>query len=98
VTRVVLDASVLLLSATVGRPDSPPSLLVDAVRSGEVEVIACDHVLIEVRNGLAGGYFRDRVSDDERTAFLAMLRTLAAPLADRSTRRVCFVTRLMTTS
>ena len=55
-TRVVLDASVL--SATVGRPDSPPSLLLTRSGSGVVEAVACEHLLIEVRDGLAGGYFR----------------------------------------
>jgi predicted nucleic acid-binding protein len=43
VTRVVLDASVLL-SATVGRRDSPPSLLLDAVRMGQIDAVACEQL------------------------------------------------------
>ncbi len=80
-TRVVLDASVIL-SATVGRRDSPPSLLLDAVRAGQIEAVACEQLLKEVREGLAGRYFRDRVSADERTAFLGMLRALAVIAPD----------------
>lgn len=79
--RVVLDASVLL-SATVGRRDSPPSLLLDAVRTGQIEAAVCEQLLIEVRDGLASRYFRDRVSADERTAFLEMLRALATIAPD----------------
>jgi putative PIN family toxin of toxin-antitoxin system len=80
-TRVVLDASVLL-SATVGRPESPPSLLLDGVRSGEIEMVACEQLLTEVRDGLASPYFQDRLTDREGAAFVAMLRTLAVILAD----------------
>lgn len=47
-TRLVLDANILL-SAAVGRPDSPPSLLLDAARSGQIEIIACEQLLEEVR-------------------------------------------------
>jgi predicted nucleic acid-binding protein len=38
--------------------------------------------LKEAREGLAGRYFRDRVSAEERTAFLEMLRALAVVAPD----------------
>ena len=52
-TRLILDASILL-SAVVAKPESHPSLLLDAVRSGEIEMVACPPLLREVRKGLAG--------------------------------------------
>lgn len=80
-TRVVLDASVLL-SATVARADSPPSLLLYAVRSGEIEAVACEQLLGEVRKGLASTYFQDRVTIEEGAALLAMLHATALLLPD----------------
>ena len=80
-TRVVLDASVLL-SAAVGRPDSPPSLLLDAARSGKIEMVACERLLAEVRAGLAGPYFRSRVLEMEAQAFSSMLEAIATMLPD----------------
>jgi hypothetical protein len=49
---------------------------------GQIEAVACEQLLGEVRNGLASRYFRDRVSAEERTAFLEMLRALAVVLPD----------------
>ena len=80
-TRVVLDASVLL-SAAVGRPESPPSVLLDAVRSGEIDMVACERLLAEVRDGLATRYFRGRLTEEERAAFPPMLGALAVLLED----------------
>jgi putative PIN family toxin of toxin-antitoxin system len=76
VTRLVLDASVLL-SAVLANPESPSSLLLEAVRSGQIEMVACGHLLGEVRDGLGGRYFRDRIVDEEREAIPAMLAALA---------------------
>lgn len=72
----------MLLAATVGRRDSPPSRLLDAVRMGQLEAVACEQLLMEVRDRLAARYFRDRVSAEERTAFLEMLGAIAAVLPD----------------
>jgi uncharacterized protein len=76
VRRFVVDASVLL-SAVVARPDSHPSLLLDAVRAGDIEMVACERLLDEVRRGLEGRYFRERIDENERVAIPAMLRALA---------------------
>jgi len=81
VTRLVLDASVLL-AAPVGRPDSSPSLLVEAARSEAIEMIACEKLLGEFERGLEGRYFRDRVSAEERTLITAMVRGIATVLPD----------------
>lgn len=49
--RLVLDASVLL-AAPVGRPEGSPSLLVEAARSGAIEMIACETLFGEFQRGL----------------------------------------------
>ena len=69
-------------SNRVGRRDSPPSLLLDAVRAGQIEAVACEELLAEVRNRLGSRYFQDRVSVEEGTTFLEMLRAFAVVLPD----------------
>jgi putative PIN family toxin of toxin-antitoxin system len=64
------------------RARSVPSLLLDAVRTGRIEAVACEQLLTEVRNGLGSRYFRDRLSAEEGTAFLEMLRALAVVMPD----------------
>jgi putative PIN family toxin of toxin-antitoxin system len=81
VTRLVLDASVLL-SAVLAKPESHPSLLLEAVRSGQIEMVACGQLLREVRGGLGGRYFRDRITDADRDAIPAMLAALAVVAQD----------------
>ncbi len=79
--RFVIDTSVLL-SAVIAKPDSHPSLLLDAVRAGDIEMVACGHLLDEVQRGLDGRYFRERISENERLAIPAMLRALALMVPD----------------
>jgi putative PIN family toxin of toxin-antitoxin system len=81
VRRFVVDASVLL-SAVIAKPDSHPSLLLDAVRAGDIEMVACERLLDEVRRGLDGRCFRERINEDERLAIPAMLRALALMVPD----------------
>ncbi len=76
--RLVLDASVLL-AAPVGRPEGSPALLVEAARSGIIEMIACEALFAEFDQGR---YFRDRVSDDERVLIGAMVRGIATVFPD----------------
>lgn len=80
-TRVVLDASVLL-SAIVARPESPPAVLLEGVRSGTLEMVACEQLLEEVQAGLGGRYFADRVDDAEGMLILAAMRALAVVVPD----------------
>ena len=70
-TRVVIDASTLL-SASVARPESPLSPLLDAVRAGTIEMVACDQLLGEVEAGLRSRYFRDRISAVDGAAIVAI--------------------------
>lgn len=79
--RLVLDASVLL-AAPVGRPESSPSLLVEAARSGAIEMIACEILFGEFERGLGRRYFRDRVRDEERVLLSAMVRGIATVFPD----------------
>lgn len=79
--RLVLDASVLL-AAPVGRLEGSPALLVEAARSGVIEMIACEALFAEFDRGLQGRYFRDRVSDDERVLIGAMVRGIATVFPD----------------
>jgi len=81
VRRFVVDASVLL-SAVIAKPDSHPSLLLDAIRAGEIEMVACERLLDEVRRGLDGRYFRERIDDNERVAIPTMLLALALMVTD----------------
>jgi predicted nucleic acid-binding protein len=45
-------------------------------------MVACGQLLREVRDGLGGRYFRDRICDPERDAIPAMLATLAVIAPD----------------
>lgn len=79
--RLVLDASVLL-AAPAGRPDGAPSLLVEAARSGAIEMIACETLFGELERGLEREYFRDRVREEERALIKALVRGVAVVLPD----------------
>lgn len=80
-TRYLIDASVLL-SAAVARPGTPISLLMDAVEDGKVELVACERLIGEVRRGLGGAYFRERLPAQDREAVLAGLERIAVMRAD----------------
>lgn len=80
-TRLLLDASVLL-SAAAAHPGTPLALLLAAVEDGDIEMIACKHLLEEVRRGLQGTYFRDRLPDDDRDQIPEGLERIAVMHAD----------------
>ena len=80
-TRLVIDASVLL-SAAIAAPDMPLALLMGAVRSGAVEMVACERLLDEVRRGLDSRYFRGRLSDEEREEIPLALARAGLTLPD----------------
>jgi putative PIN family toxin of toxin-antitoxin system len=80
-TRLLLDASVLL-SATVARPGTPTALLLDAVEDGTVEMVACERLIGEVRRGLEGSYFRERLPVEDCEVVLTGLERIALMRAD----------------
>jgi len=80
VTLLVVDASTLL-SATVAKRDSPLAVLLDAVTSGAIEIVACDELLSELHDGLESTYFRDRVSAVDGRAYEAMIASLPDPVS-----------------
>jgi putative PIN family toxin of toxin-antitoxin system len=80
-TRLVVDANVLV-SATVAAPDTPLALLVDAGRTGLVEIVICERLIDEVERGLEHSYFRARLPQEERNAYLEGLCHLGLWLAD----------------
>lgn len=79
--RLVVDASVLL-AAPVGRPENAASLVIEAARSGTVDMVACEMLFVEFERGLTSSYFGDRVSDEERALLVAMVRGIATVLPD----------------
>jgi uncharacterized protein len=80
-TRLVIDASVLLV-APVGRPDGSPALLIEAARSRVIEMIVCPTLLAEFERGLASSYFQKRVLPAERTMLVDLLRSIATVVDD----------------
>lgn len=71
-----IDANVLV-SAIGSRGEGHPWLVLQAARSGQVEVIACEHLLTEVERALASRYFAERITPTERAAAVDALRALA---------------------
>jgi putative PIN family toxin of toxin-antitoxin system len=76
VTRLVIDASVLV-SAIASRGEGNPWLVLQAVRSGQIEMVTCEHLLAEVERALTSRYFAERITAAECTAALDALRALA---------------------
>jgi len=66
-TRLVLDASVLL-SGAVSAPTSPPAVLLAAAQRATFDVVACPRLFAEFERGLDKPYFRARLDLHARTA------------------------------
>lgn len=79
--KLVVDASILV-AAVVADPESPPGLVLTAARAGQLEMVACPHLLEEVERALRRPYFARRVSEERRTAILEMFRALASMAED----------------
>lgn len=78
-TRLVLDASVLL-SGVVAKHSSPPGRLLLAARTEAFELVACPLIFKEVRRGLAKPYFAQRVTTAEAGELLDAFELLAIVL------------------
>jgi len=81
VTRVVVDANVVV-SGIIARPTSPPALILNAVREGALEAVACPRLSVEIRDALGSPYFQARVSEHEATLAVAAFESVAVMLAD----------------
>jgi uncharacterized protein len=82
-TRLVLDASVLL-SGVVSAPTSPPAVLLTAARARAFELVACPRLFVEFERGLAKPYFRSRYDARKVPGTIAALQLLAITLPDPS--------------
>ena len=85
-TIAVLDSNILL-SGIVGLQirRSAPGAVLRAWRDGAFNMAASDHILDEVRRGLAKPYFRRRVSPAEADLAVRAIRSMAImvePTAD----------------
>jgi uncharacterized protein len=80
-SRYVLDANIVL-AAFVGRPASPPALLLAGVHNGDLEAVACPLLIGEVRENLTTPYFRGLLSEPEAREALEAYSDLAVMLAD----------------
>jgi putative PIN family toxin of toxin-antitoxin system len=77
--RAVLDPNILI-AALLSRAGTPAQLL-SRWFAGEFELVVSETLLAELERALAYPKLRDRISAEEATAFVALLRH-GAPLAD----------------
>jgi uncharacterized protein len=78
--RAVLDPNVLI-SALLS-PSGAPALLVARWLAGDFELIVSEKLLAELRRALAYPKLRSRVTEQEATAFIDLLRETATRLDD----------------
>lgn len=81
--RLLVDASVLLsgLASTPGS-GSPPALIVDALTDMAFEPIVSQRLIAEVERGLRKPYFRGRISEDEASKAVEVIRAAAVIFDD----------------
>jgi putative PIN family toxin of toxin-antitoxin system len=80
-TRFVIDANTLL-SAFVGHPGAPSAVLLEGVRNGKVEAVACPALIAEVRKNLSKPYFRARLPEPDAGEAIEAYVNLAVMLTD----------------
>jgi len=73
VTRVVLDANVLVSAALAKDPAAPSVRAFDALLDGRIEVVGCPALLGEIANVLGRERLRRYLSIDEARRFVADL-------------------------
>lgn len=79
--RFVVDPSTLA-SATIGRPDAPPALLVDALGRGVFEAVICPNLIDELERALRQPYFRARVDPERAREAIEAIESVAIPFDD----------------
>lgn len=78
--RAVYDTTILA-SGIVATKD-PIALLINAVLSGEVEIILSPYILEELRRTLTNKpYFRDRIPEAKRESYLSQLEAVATVIS-----------------
>lgn len=81
--RAVLDPNVLI-SAPLS-PSGSPAALVARWLAGEFELVVSDQLLAELRRALAYPKLRSRITGEEATAFVDLLRRTATTVEDPAT-------------
>jgi putative PIN family toxin of toxin-antitoxin system len=79
VTRAVLDTNTLVSGALA--LGGPPSLIINAWLDGEFELVTSEYILEELARTLGKPYFVRRLSPATISAFLELVRSLAATVA-----------------
>lgn len=80
---LAVSDTAILVSAIVTKKD-PIAHLLNAVITGQVEIVLSPYIVRELRQTLATKRdFRDRVTDDEREAYIARLEAVATVIAPR---------------
>ena len=80
-SRVILDANILL-SAFVGHPAAPSAVLLDGVRAGKAEAVACPALIAELRKNLTKPYFRTRLQEHDADDAIEAYAEIAIMLDD----------------
>ncbi len=76
--RVTADANVLASGSIRHRLDAAPVRFVESWRRGNFSLVLSDAILAEVARTLAGPYFTQRLSVDDRAAYHQLLLSRAA--------------------
>jgi uncharacterized protein len=82
VTRVVLDANVLVSAALANDPAAPSVRAFDALLDGRIEVVGCPALLGEIASVLGRERLRRHLSIDEARRFVADLLGVMTVAAD----------------
>lgn len=78
--RVVVDPGVMVSALLVSI--SPPAQVLDGWRERRFEMVVSDRLLEELEEVLVRPKFRERVTTEQRTSFLALLRQRGEPQPD----------------
>jgi len=94
--RVVVDPGVMVSALLVST--SPPAQVLDGWRERRFKMVVSDRLLDELEEVLFRPKFHQRVTTEQRTSFLALLRQRANRSLTHRRPRVSRLTPAMTTS
>lgn len=76
--RVLLDTNVLVSGfKEPGSPDTPPTVIVQAWRLGQVILVTSEHIIGEFRRAMSKTYFRQRATPQLIGAFITLIEDRA---------------------